>query len=797
MFQSGQDKFHDEGECIKDLLPENYEYKIITYKIEEQTEQNIVFNVELRVNVKTEQETKVFLSDFNTSSGCTFNIQSGRQDRHQDGNNARSKYRGYRKCCMNVSTSHDKENRQPSKNTDCKACINFRLENSIAKCKTVKEVRESFPLWVKINFTHNHSLHRAEYFRYLSVSQETKNAYTEMFHQGLFPGAAHMEQRRLIKLEFPDTWHQVCADRSKLPSQFWVYSWHRRWLDKTVGSRDGIDAYMKAEAMVQEFDKECKQECPLSEGEFYAKIAQSPTGETVIAVVDPFMRRVHETIPQSGELVLIDATSNLDRNDSKLFHLVCPSAIGALPLGELITTREDTDTVAFGLVLLQSVLPEGAFYGRGRYVGPQVIMTDDSDAERNALTRAWPKPVLLLCIFHVLQAIWTWIWDAKHNIEHADKQTLLYVFRNVLYAQTPEDLSDMLEELYRNKTVLKYPQFQRHLIKDTIPKIQSWSLSRRNQDKLPTSGQNTNNLVKCSFRYTKDIQFNRLKAFNLPDMLSLVLDKSDFYRSKCVDGGNNVIENWLRNCHSRYVIKKPNIDPDKIVQIGPHSYLVPSETSEDTSYVVDMVTRSCSCPQGRLCGPCKHKFVVSHSRQVPSFDVIPSKHPTMRQLFMYLGTGKKVSIDWFLPLQEESTLTPSLGSQDHGSQNLGNQNQDSQTLDSQYPGTQNPSSQNPGSQNPGSQNQDSQNQDSQNLTSQNPVQSDNLKEKLQSILIKLGEKISSRIDHDPTGYTKAVNILEKTVDRLPLRVDSALQKSLCDFGKSVTQVGYKVDQHSK
>ena len=56
------------------------------------------------------------------------------------------------------------------------------------------------------------------------------------------------------------------------------------------------------------------------------------------SVVDPFMRRVHKLIPQSGELVLIDTSNNLDRNDSKLFHLMCPSVIGALPVAVIITT---------------------------------------------------------------------------------------------------------------------------------------------------------------------------------------------------------------------------------------------------------------------------------------------------------------------------------------------------------------------------------------------------------------------------------------------------------------------------
>ena len=102
-----------------------------------------------------------------------------------------------------------------------------------------------------------------------------------------------------------------------------------------------------------------------------------------MAIVDPFMRRVHEVIPQSAELILMDATSNLDRNDTKLFHLICPSVIGGLPVAELLTTRQDTDTILFGLELLKSVLPAGAFYGRDINVGPKLFMID---ALRNTLS---------------------------------------------------------------------------------------------------------------------------------------------------------------------------------------------------------------------------------------------------------------------------------------------------------------------------------------------------------------------------------------------------------------------------
>ena len=42
---------------------------------------------------------------------------------------------------------------------------------------------------------------------------------------------------------------------------------------------------------------------------------------------------------------------------------------------------------------------------------------------------------------------------------------------------------------------------------------------------------------------------------------------------------------------------------------------------------------------------------MSLSKGVPSFDVIPCENPIMRKCLMFLGTGKHMDLDWFLPLQ--------------------------------------------------------------------------------------------------------------------------------------------------
>ena len=84
---------------------------------------------------------------------------------------------------------------------------------------------------------------------------------------------------------------------------------------------------------------------------------------------------------------------------------MCPSPIGGLPLGTLITTRADEETISEALDLYKTLLPDDAFYGRGSNTGPVLAITDDDAAERNALASTWAGTFLILCQFHLLQAL--------------------------------------------------------------------------------------------------------------------------------------------------------------------------------------------------------------------------------------------------------------------------------------------------------------------------------------------------------------------------------------------------------
>lgn len=141
---------------------------------------------------------------------------------------------------------------------------------------------------------------------------------------------------------------------------------------------------------------------------------------------------------------------------------------------------------------------------------------------------------------------------------------------------------------------------------------------------------------------------------------------------------------------------------------------------------------------------------------LPSFDVLPTKNPEMRRMFMYLGTGKTMDMNWFLPLQADVVHV------DHDPSPL--------PVVPEYDGVHLPVV-------------DSVSHDPPVVVSEDEVQM-----KLQSVMDKLRDKLAARIGHDPAGYEKAIAVLEKSVDKLPATVDSALQKTLYSFGKSVTEV---------
>jgi hypothetical protein len=71
----------------------------------------------------------------------------------------------------------------------------------------------------------------------------------------------------------------------------------------------------------------------------------------IIAIVMPLMKRIHKCVPQSGELIFVDSTSNTEEHNLKVFVLSTSNVAGALPCDLLITSDEKERTLKHGMYI--------------------------------------------------------------------------------------------------------------------------------------------------------------------------------------------------------------------------------------------------------------------------------------------------------------------------------------------------------------------------------------------------------------------------------------------------------------
>ena len=123
----------------------------------------------------------------------------------------------------------------------------------------------------------------------------------------------------------------------------------------------------------------------------------------------------------SGELVFLDSSGGMDECNLRIFLMVTHTPVGALPLGIIITSDETTDTLTSAFEMYVNCLDPNSFGGKGVIDGPHVVMTDNCDELRDALHAVWPKCKLMLCIFHMMQQVWRWLFDKNHGINSQDR----------------------------------------------------------------------------------------------------------------------------------------------------------------------------------------------------------------------------------------------------------------------------------------------------------------------------------------------------------------------------------------
>jgi hypothetical protein len=244
-----------------------------------------------------------------------------------------------------------------------------------------------------------------------------------------------------------------------------------------------------------------------------------------VVIITPIMRRAHQQ-QFAEEIVFIDSSGSCDQTCSVLTFIFGATKVGGVPLACVLHTAQTEEDYRSAFSAVKEALGPIAFNRKGF---PKVIMTDDSAAERNALAAVFPESCLLLCIFHVCQALWRWLWCTSNHIEKEDRSYLMSFFRGVLFAMDTTACEANYESVCSDNRAIKYSYFLDHLAR-LWDRRKEWALNFRSQ--IITRGHNTNNLVEASIRIFKDVVLERCKAFNMCALAEFIANVLENYHKR-------------------------------------------------------------------------------------------------------------------------------------------------------------------------------------------------------------------------------------------------------------------------
>ena len=313
-----------------------------------------------------------------------------------------------------------------------------------------------------------------------------------------------------------------------------------------------------------------------------------------------------------------------------------------------------------------------------------------------------------------------------------------------------------------DETYNRYQHFKEHIEKKVLPRHKEWSIKERIENSLPNHNQNTSKYVEYSFRVTKEIQFSRLRAYNLVDLLSVCLDDSKFYTRRCTDVSHNRNYHLFTNQKSKYLFKTTKLNSSQIIKLSRSEYLVPSENIEDRLYKVNTDQRTCECKQGASKGPCKHKSLVVNKFQLKNFEVLPKDNPEMRSVYYYLATGENKDPAWFRPIDKEESVVPLVDWEENienpQDDQISNESIEHMDVD----------------------------ESTQNSSESNEFDFDNSGDVLSDFkksIFNLLVKVEDRFNKDKLNYESALKAFIKQEGKL--NGDTSIQKSLHTFAKDV------------
>ncbi|KAL4152638.1 hypothetical protein QTP88_000471 [Uroleucon formosanum] len=155
------------------------------------------------------------------------------------------------------------------------------------------------------------------------------------------------------------------------------------------------------------------------------------------------MQRAHR-LNVVKDITFVDSTASCDSQDHLVTFMLTACGIGAVPLAVMITKGQLSDNYIVAFNLLKEAVPL-VFCSQGYLLQ---FITNDSEAERQALQYVWPDSKSLLCRFHISQSrkeLWCIAFRDKSMHGHHTKNIMLQLKSNL--QQLVEEKLEQLEEV--------------------------------------------------------------------------------------------------------------------------------------------------------------------------------------------------------------------------------------------------------------------------------------------------------------------------------------------------------------
>lgn len=629
---------------VHDMMPSSASYVVTACKSFDEGE----WCATIRGTIETKNDAELWLSEYERENSVDFRFRKSVNVENSGRLVFKREYRCHhntmpRKCTDENVVKGMRSKNFISKNTNCPAFIRITIKQKSMK-RSSDILLKKYPCEIVVSHNHNHPIKCANAVRRRRPCQAIHQKFKDLLQRGLSPLAALQCHKLDLELEYGEDVYQVSSDRSLCPSNFWVYKLAKKLCVKEYGPQTGEEMIESLKKYCDKFNEECNSEC--------IKFDKVDGEHLVVVICTPLMKRASRLLKSASEMLFADSSGTMDCLNCKLFLLQTPSVAGALPLGAIIVTSESENVLNVALAIWKTLLPGDAFFGRGATVGPRVVMTDDCSSERNAFKGAFETCILLLCLFHILQAFWRFIWNREQNVVMADRSELFFLFRDIVYAADEESFNERLKYAQDSEKFKKYPKVLEHMQK-LVPRAAEWALWYRKD--LLTRGNNTDNYSEAGIKVFKEQVLGRCKAYNPVHLLDFVVTRYDKYlKRRITDVVNNVASNVFK---SRFYVRPEKLDTlvCKKLELHPNTYLV-SNTYKGTEYTVIMDLEICSCPAGQSGAPCKHLSAVVKTFNVTSSVVHPllqCHNPSIKLLLFEVAYGhRNVPEHWFDDLHE-------------------------------------------------------------------------------------------------------------------------------------------------